>query len=59
MSRTLQEWGADYTQAVNACRECLTDTVTDVLVDMKGFSYWAKRVEELKAEFREWGRERK
>lgn len=54
MSRTLEEWGKDYTYAVNACRQCLTDTPQSVLVDMKGFDYWAKRVQELTKEFREW-----
>ena len=56
MSRTLQEWGKDYTYAVRACRQCLTDTPQSVLVDMHGFEYWAKRVQELTKEFREWGR---
>lgn len=56
MSRTLEEWGKDYTYAVQACRECLTDTPSDVLVDMHGFAYWAGRVQELTKEFREWGR---
>lgn len=56
MSRTLQEWGADYTQAVNACRECLTDTPRDVFVDGHGFDYWVARVQALIKEFREWGR---
>lgn len=56
MSRTLQEWGAEYTKAVEACRACLTDTPQDILVDMHGFDYWAGRVQELIKEFREWGR---
>lgn len=55
-TRTLQEWGKDYTYAVNACRECLTDTPQSVLVDMHNFAYWAERVQELTKEFREWGR---
>ena len=54
--RTLEEWGRDYTQAVEACRACLTDDASDVLVDMHGFDYWAERVSKLKAEFRDWGR---
>lgn len=54
--RTLEEWGRDYTEAVSACRECLTDTPQSVLVDMHDFSYWANRVQELTKEFREWGR---
>ena len=56
MKRTLQEWGKDYSYAVKACRECLTDAPSDTLVDMHGFSYWANRVQELTKEFREWGR---
>lgn len=54
--RSLEEWGRDYTEAVQACRACLTDTPEDVLVDMHGFDYWAERVKELTKEFREWGR---
>lgn len=56
IKRTLQDWARDYTQAVEACRVCLTDNASDVLVDMHSFDYWAKRVSELKDEFREWGR---
>lgn len=55
-TRSLEEWGRDYTEAVQACRACLTDTPEDVLVDMHGFDYWAERVKELTKEFREWGR---
>ena len=56
MTRTLEEWGKEYTYAVKACRTCLTDTPQSVLVDMKGFDYWAGRIKELTKEFREWGR---
>lgn len=53
MSRTLQEWGKDYAYAVQACRECLTDTPQSVLVDMHGLVYWAKRVETLRQQIKE------